>query len=374
MPNSVSSAIPRAQIERLDGTGTAQVTVESDLAGVIQKAYFADGTDVLAEVSGKTLTLEKEKLPKYDEDMGEDVPFTVETDKALYLCTVDLYTQIIDDVTEFNNFINVGMSVYAQENAEYNTKHYGGYFILGSDIDFEHGLYMLDDADNATRVFYGTLDGRGHVVKDLGPEDTKTQAAITYAGLFQCFGDGAVVRNIAFENFSRNSGMGYSSMFASSLESSDAHVTLENIYLHITEVFYASSASDWSSILLNGHWNWANIEPYYNVKVNNIIICADNVGGGSGTTDIFGQFAKNSTNVQNVYTYGLGNIKISKNDDKTDRNALKDIFALYATREDMIAAAPERDFSDFYAEEADGFWTEVDGLPYPAKLDQVSAN
>ncbi len=52
---------------------------------------------MLAEVSGKTLTLEKEKLPKYDEDMGEDVPFTVETDKALYLCTVDLYTQIIDD-------------------------------------------------------------------------------------------------------------------------------------------------------------------------------------------------------------------------------------------------------------------------------------
>ena len=358
------------QIERLDGTGTAQVTLESDLAGTIQKAYFADGTDVLAVggVSGKTLTLEKAKLPKYDEDMGDDVQFTVETDKAIYLCTVDLYTQIIDDATELNGFVVLGESVYAEENAANNTRHYGGYFILGDDIDYDHALYMLDDTDNATRVFYGTFDGKNHVISNMG---TDSSGAIGSMGLFQNLGDGAVVRNIAFENLARTSGVQYGALIARYTEKRDDRVTIENIYIHVNKVYSAVTAGQWNSIILNGGgWNWTNIAPLSNLTVRNVVICADEFAEGPGETSVLGHVEVNGGGIQNVYTYGIGSVPINYNDSEFVRNA-SDVFGAYASRADMVAA--ENDYSGFYAAENDGFWTEFNGLPYPARLAETQA-
>ena len=358
------------QIERLDGTGTAQVTLESDLAGTIQKAYFADGTDVLAVggVSGKTLTLEKAKLPKYDEDMGDDVQFTVETDKAIYLCTVDLYTQIIDDATELNGFVVLGESVYAEENAANNTRHYGGYFILGDDIDYDHALYMLDDTDNATRVFYGTFDGKNHVISNMG---TDSSGAIGSMGLFQNLGDGAVIRNIAFENLARTSGVQYGALIARYTEKRDDHVTIENIYIHVNKVYSAVTAGQWNSIILNGGgWNWTNIAPLSNLTVRNVVICADEFVEGPGETSVLGHVEVNGGGIQNVYTYGIGSVPINYNDSEFVRNA-SDVFGAYASRADMVAA--ENDYSGFYAAENDGFWTEFNGMPYPARLAETQA-
>ena len=102
-------------IERLDGSAAREITLTETLAGTPEKAYFANGQDVLQSVNGSTLTLDAAGIPATADQMGEDVTFTIETGRAIYVYEVDLYTQIIDDADELENFHVIGRSVYPNE-------------------------------------------------------------------------------------------------------------------------------------------------------------------------------------------------------------------------------------------------------------------
>ncbi len=103
-------------------------------------------------------------------------------------------------------------------------------------------------------------------------------------------------------------------------------------------MYCANTAGQWNSLVVNGGgWDWTNIAPLSNLTVRNVIICADEFVEGPGETSVLGHVEVNGGGIQNVYTYGIGTVRINYNDSELVRNA-GDVFAVYASRADMVAA------------------------------------
>ena len=94
---------------------------------------------------------------------------------------------------------------------------------------------------------------------------------------------------------------------------------------------------EWKDYWAGGGWNWTSIAPLSNLTVRNVIICADEFAGGPGETSVLGHVEVNGGGIQNVYTYGIGSVRINYNDSELVRNA-GDVFGAYASRADMVAA------------------------------------
>lgn len=335
-------------IERLDGSAAREITLTETLAGTPEKAYFANGQDVLQSVNGSTLTLDAAGIPATADQMGEDVTFTIETGRAIYVYEVDLYTQIIDDADELENFHVIGRSVYPNE-----TELAGGYFVLGDDIDYGGETFSLR---SETAGFRGVFDGRGYIVSDI---------VFAYTGLFGTVYDGTEIRNLTLIGVT-NSNEWVSAVLARQVSPSSAVVTIENIYIRFTLLNGCYRENAYAGILF-GSATW--LADATKMTFRNVMIAVDTLERQTSPVYVCGKVSSNAGLIQNVYIYGVRTgsgkgVRINYSDRNSVTRNDADVFGAYETREDMLAAS-----NDYSAFTGSDFWKlDDDGLPYPERL------
>ena len=125
-----------------------------------------------------------------------------------------------------------------------------GYYVLGNDIGCD-GTTVIRLVNNNTQGnnsvgFFGTFDGRGHIISNLHT-DSATYNGL--GGLFGMINTGAVVKNVAFINMSDNSrGLLLSG------ESRPLMGTLENVVVHAksnTKSYILSNLGQASGVMNN---------------------------------------------------------------------------------------------------------------------------
>ena len=106
--------------------------------------------------------------------------------------------------TEGKNFSTyiANADIITQENADTLSKKSDGYVLLGGDIEFATKGIYVDWTSDDNNVFSGTLDGNGYAIKNLeGTPIVNASGTRTAKGtsLFSHI-DGAIIRNVAFED------------------------------------------------------------------------------------------------------------------------------------------------------------------------------
>ena len=334
-------------IERLDGTGTQTIALMESLAGTPSAAYFADGTNVLQSGASDEVVLNQANMPKMPSQMGENVAFFIETERAIYEYSVDLYTQIINDATEFKNYYKVGQSVYPDDALQS-----GGYFVLGENVDYGGATFALP-AENAG--FTGIFDGKGYAIENI---------TVSWTGLFGTAGDGTIIKNLAMTNVVNNYDW-VSAVLVRTYATAMDKVHFENIYMHFSEMKGCFRGNSYNGILFSGA-GWSAEAKNYTFE--NVVIAVDNYTENVSPTYVLGKVSKNAGNIKNVYVYGTKNAYVNYSEGTTQErnrnNGDSDTFAVYETRADMVAA--NNNYKEFTAND---FWKLAGGVPYPTKLE-----
>lgn len=335
-------------LERLDGTSAREVTLKEAPAGTPEKAYFANGENILQSADGSTLTLDAAGIPKTADQMGEDVAFTIETERAIYQYKVDLFTQIIDSANELKNFHTIGRSVYPDEELVA-----GGYFVLGEDIDFGGESFGLG---SESAGFRGVFDGRGYIIKDI---------TMSYTGLFGTVYDGSAIRNLTMIGVT-NSQDWVSAVLVRDVSPKTAAVTIENIYIRFTLLNGCYREGAFNGILY-GSATWS--ADASKITFRNVMIAVDLLERKESPVYVAGKVSQNAGLIQNVYVYGVKTgskkgVRINYSDKNSIVRNDADVFGAYETREEMIAAG-----NDYTAFTSSDFWRlDDEGLPYPVRL------
>lgn len=172
------------------------------------------GEDVLGSVAGGKITLDKAKLPKTAAKLGEK-KMVIATANVDYELTVELYTLVIDDKTEFDKMRNL-----ARSNGNYDTTGVlDGYFVLGSDIEYNGEFESLTNSGRQWSInntynnanpddkrdwedcsiygFKGVFDGKGHNVNGLTVKDPGGNES---GGLIGVMNNAGVFKNVSFTN------------------------------------------------------------------------------------------------------------------------------------------------------------------------------
>ena len=122
------------------------------------------------------------------------------------------------------------------------------YYMLTADIDFSGYSYAWGGGTDSfpfghdARPFRGHFDGNGHVIKNFTV--TANSGGYGSSGFFGAAGDGAVIKNLGFENTNVRLGMQYKHTGAL-IGKATGNVTVENTYFRNTT--YTENASDWGA-------------------------------------------------------------------------------------------------------------------------------
>lgn len=290
-----------------------------ELAGATVKAVYVNdtNTDFTADglavaVSADTLNIGDNKIVVAFETADSQIEVSLSVIKA---------TMIITTVDEWKN-LSTTMTV---DNLIEHDKSYGGYYILGADIDMAGATFGCLWNWTETRTwnsrsggFMGTIDGRGHYVANMktGP-----------FGLFGIMNTVGVLKNIGFLNLDLSS--------AGSLLGSMSNGTVENVYVDLVAARRGANPNGFGLGNPNGdaygEYNWKN--SFINVQS----VTADHKDSVAGFGYVlgsahngFGAFTNvlmvsNGANVYNALStgnpaYGAGELNV------------------YQTKADMMAA------------------------------------
>ena len=345
-------------VERRSGQGETEATLDSLLLGEAKKAYFENGTNVLSGYNnGNVLTLSRAGMPATASQMGENVPFTIETNKVIYTTRVSLYTRCISTAADLDSFISDGAGANASK-----PDYYSGYYVLANDIDYNGKTYIAAVKDsNTVWSFEGVFDGRGHNIDRL---------TVNYGGLLGNIADGAIVKNLSFTN-AENAASQLAGFLAQGVKWS-ADFSVENVYVHFKTFRHCSTATKtdvdaghrnyrnggYTGVIFTGE-QWNSSAKIESGTVNKVFVCADEYTANAGEGTILGNGKSGYSGFANTYGYGIGG-KISH----WDSENVNACGGVYADKAAMIAAG-----NDYTAFENDDFWRlDFDGLPYPASL------
>ena len=346
-------------------TATGSFTVDSELAGTITGARLG-GKEIASSVSDKTINLDAANLPTKAADMGEQ-ELVIDTDKAIYTVVADVYTKVLrtaDDVMEWNEY------AYA---ADPDNTYWGGYFVLGNDIDmtgkaYKGKFYYLNmfygdpvDADapagakpwsarpqysgisfrnGKTGGFRGVFDGQGHKIENL----TISQGKDSFGGQFA---EGGGVNKVVF------TGAKITSDWGAGLVSVGGIGTIENVYAEITEMHQGNSNDDKNGIF------YAQ-DTMAGAKVNNCIAvfnCVTPTDPGRFTG--LGSYHLGYGILNGVYGIGLDPSLAIR---QVSSAGAGDTYGAYAGYGALYATGT--DFSEWEGD----FWRVVNGVPYPKNL------
>ncbi len=270
-------------IENTVGT----LTLTDTLEGTIQNVTL-NGKAVLESVNGNIITLKADALPTDASLMGEGRPMTVETDRASYHYTVNVYSKILTTAQQFQNMA----SYLTRKAGDNNWAKYDGYLVLGNDIDLQGAAFDLftaesydggtrGDGHNAEAGFVGVLDGKGYSVKNY-------TATPNNNGLFTTVGKSGVIKNLNILDITAPSATGtvLTNMLNGKMQ--DLYITIakwdsgnfmshpyrDGRYLQNIVVEYTGGHIDGMRDF-TGHWGTANYYPHYPTYIQNVYIIGD---------------------------------------------------------------------------------------------------
>lgn len=349
-------------MERIGGEGTG--TIKLDFTGLTfeDKPIVLDGTVNGATVMGAdvfsafdaesgTLTYNRAGLTSDKSEMGKAVAMTIETDKASYVMTAEVVTKAFATAAEYNEIGTIAKQVTG-------TNNYDGYFILTADLDFENDRtkYTSEISNTAGGTFYGVIDGRGHVIRNLTITTKGTYGwSMAFIGKL---GDGAVIKNLGMTNarMGTSEESGGDTFFCSS----DSGVyTVENVYIELTFGKVTWEANVFGSSIRG-------------LKIKNVIV---KVGNADAYARHFAfQICVADGYVDGAYfvcdstkSIALAQYYKDANTAEASLDDCKGSYGVYASDDAMKAA--NNDYSSFRSTD---FWQITgDGLPYPASMKYV---
>lgn len=209
---SVAVEKPRTELAARDvekPKGATPVTIDlSDLAGQSEEdsavVTTADGRTVAVEsFEDGSLALRSGSVP-----LGENV-LTIETSSAVIVAPVTVATALVSDKAQFQAIATAYQGGYSSPPASQISggkpdRYRDGYFVLTADIDMQGDTFGIMDPNSADATvfdkygsvnsrpqvgWYGVLDGRGHVVKNIRSGRR---------GLFANIEKESAVKNVAF--------------------------------------------------------------------------------------------------------------------------------------------------------------------------------
>lgn len=349
-------------LERVGGNGTGAIKLDFTgltfedkpivIEGTVKKATV-NGTDVFSafDSGSNTLTYNRAGLTADKSEMGKALAMTLETDKVIYVMTAEVVTKAFATAAEYNEIGTIARQVTG-------TNNYDGYFILTDDLDFENDRtkYTSEISNTDGGTFYGVIDGRGHVIRNLTITTNGTYGwSMAFIGKL---GDDATIKNIAFVNarMGTTEESGGDTFFCSS----DSGVyTVENVYIELTFGKVTWGAQAFGSSVRG-------------LKIKNVIVKI-------GNADAYARHFAYQICVADGYVDGAyfvcdstKSIALAQyyKDANTAAASLEDCkgsYGVYASDDAMKA-----ENNDYTAFRNSDFWQITsDGLPYPAGLKYV---
>lgn len=349
-------------LERVGGNGTGAIKLDFTgltfedkpivIEGTVKKATV-NGTDVFSafDSGSNTLTYNRAGLTADKSEMGKALAMTLETDKVIYVMTAEVVTKAFATAAEYNEIGTIARQVTG-------TNNYDGYFILTDDLDFENDRtkYTSEISNTDGGTFYGVIDGRGHVIRNLTITTNGTYGwSMAFIGKL---GDDATIKNIAFVNarMGTTEESGGDTFFCSS----DSGVyTVENVYIELTFGKVTWGAQAFGSSIRG-------------LKIKNVIVKV-------GNADAYARHFAYQICVADGYVDGayfvcdstksiaLAQYYKDANGAAVSLEDCKGSYGVYASDDAMKA-----ENNDYTAFRNSDFWQITsDGLPYPAGLKYV---
>lgn len=320
----------------------SQADLPVTLNGELQTAFLQKGDLDKAVINGVEtqdgkLLYDNTSIPKLAKMLGKQT-LTLETDKAIYECPVDVYTMIIHTEAELNALIPTAK-------AQGNGTYWSGYYVLGGNITCA-GEYVSqwDGQRNGTAStaesdgFNGVFDGRGYTIYNL--HTTGVQG-----GLIPCLNAGGVIKNLSLVN-AFNEGNG-------GLLISHCCGTVENVYVSASVKGVASTRNQkYTSAFVSDVVSTA--------RISKVFVDVLEKTGDTQYCNPFYVMHENYGIVNGMYATGTDSLwtkveNVGKLTENKDCGAYADLASLKTAGVDCSAWAND-------------FWTTYNGLPYPKTM------
>ena len=201
---SVDVCRPTIRLEEsftVETENLSTLAITSTINGTVRDVLYNGRSVGSFDVQGKTVTLEKSKLPTLSAEMGEGRSLIIETNLASYEILVNMYTKILKTAEDFDSFATLSKKACPTEPAIWD-----GYFVLGNDIVY-NGLYQSRIADidslwlavegnwsnGGLYGFRGVFDGKGHNIEGVSVDN-----GAQIGSIFGVLHIDGVVKNISF--------------------------------------------------------------------------------------------------------------------------------------------------------------------------------
>ena len=312
----------------IEAAVTETITVPAEITEPVLKATIGnnvlfDAANGKGSLDGSTITVDKDGMPCKAADLGKGKTMTLETETTFYSVPVDVYTLIINNAEELDqwqaiaaeNAVKEGICLEAQKGLVYS-----GYFVLGDNIEYnkvwktylpyagvnpslyslcyqnpniwaDPSLYEAGNAANTAALvegaivedwgagklggFKGTFDGDGHYIHGL-------ETSGDYSGFIVTMGLGGTIKNVAFTGAKIGANAG--------LVANRGQGAFENIYVEVESIVGGTSKDNFSHVIVrqgnNAERTYDNIVvdmskvDVANLKYAYVIACAEAKANG----------------------------------------------------------------------------------------------
>ncbi len=356
--------LTQKEVPFIENTKAGETYAFSDLTddtidGEIEDVTI-EGVSVTTKEFSESFTIDQSKLPKNTDSLGMGKSLGIDTSLAHYTLKADLITLKIMNETDFADMFTTHMKA-----AEEKAYLWGGYFVLGNNIDYTGKSFQnlnimtydkmqaaftsegvsLNWTDGSVCGFRGTFDGNGHYVK--GAVEYWTDSA-----LFGILNKDGVIKNTAFINGGTMWGGSYLVHAGSG--------TVENVYVQTT-LRNGSSNNVYGTVF--------GKTADRNARVNRVFIDVTHASATPSYSYAIGNMPLGYGVLNDVYVIGCS-VENAVNTSETT-GAGTDVYGAYYNYTELADA--EIDFDDWASLPDKGFWKLYNGYPYPACLEDPSS-
>ena len=329
-----------------------RITVETAVGNYVDINVATEGELQSVALNGVTIdgaTMEDERvyLGSADTKLAtqENAELKIETDKAFYVFTTDIYTKVLRTAEDIDAF---GAIAKAERTESYR---WGGHFVLGNDIAYNkvYTPFITSKTPNGAKSgsswyhgslngFDGIFDGKGYNID--GMEVNTTDGSM--GGFIGVVNKEGVVRNLSFTNAVLGAGQG----FVAAMVAGRA----EDIYVHCIR-----QESGKSVLETSGFFSARDT-----VGGSRIVRCFVDSTQVEKATYAYavGRIHEGYGIIEGVYAVGIKEVGHVL----STAGGLKNVCGAYDSYQDMLAASIN------FAAWVGNFWTLRNGAPVPKNL------
>ncbi len=334
------------ELELNDSKGQTTVTLDLSKATAFTKVEgikIGNKEIPVGSVSGAKVTVATEYLKQF---LGKDVEIQITCKTATGYNKVTVPAYILSKVLETAEDIQNMADYMDRTEGDNNWTQYTGYLVLGKDIDLAGASFELfvaetwtdaqgGDQNKANMGFNGTLDGRGHVLKNY-------TATAGHNALFTMIGKAGLIQNLSLTDITAPGTAG-------NILTRIFNGTMKDVYI---------SLKTWDNGALLAH-SYRDGRFMENVVIEYTGPAIDGLRDVTGHWGDANYFVHFPSNLKNVYV--VGNINtVMTNCQEHNADGEDDCgFHVYKTLADMKAAG--NDYSGFSTK----LWNTTIGIPVP---------